>query len=74
MTGLPVAGDTIRVVGVMDDPDPIPVGTLGRVRSVRPAFGDHQIDVDWIDCQRSLMLLGSDPFEILELTIESTMH
>jgi hypothetical protein len=61
---MPREGDTVRVTGVMDDPDPIPVGTRGVVRSVRPAFGDVQIDVDWIGVRRSLMLLGSDPYVV----------
>lgn len=55
-------GDRVRVTDLMpDDPDPIPVGTEGTVRHV---WGSDQIDVEW-DNGRTLMLLGTDPFEVI---------
>ena len=48
------AGDRIRVLS-MDDPDPIPAGTIGTVAAVYPQSDWTQVDVDW-DGGRSLML------------------
>lgn len=66
-TALPKAGDRIKITGVMDDPDPLPVGSTGTVTSV-VAFthgsvlgADAQICVDW-DNGRTLMLVDTDPF------------
>lgn len=48
------AGDRIRLLS-MDDPDPIPAGTIGTVVAVYPQRDWTQIDVDW-EGGRSLML------------------
>lgn len=62
-------GDRVRVTGIMDDPDPLPIGATGTVRHVNAYGGEViQIEVDW-DVQRSLMLLPVDPFEIIERKI-----
>lgn len=68
---LPAAGDRIRMVGVMaDDPDPLPVGATGTVTHVvvtgLSGPGRVQIWVDWDDSQRTLMVLGSDPYEVID--------
>ncbi len=47
-------GDRIRLVE-MDDPDPVPVGSLGTITSIRNMRHWMQIDVQW-DSGRSLML------------------
>jgi hypothetical protein len=39
----------------MDDPDPIPAGTIGTVVAVYPQSDWTQVDVDW-EGGRSLML------------------
>lgn len=60
---LPQPDDRIRVTGVMpEDPEPIPVGEEGTVTDVQPEVG--QIHVDW-DSGRRLILLTTDPFEIV---------
>lgn len=58
-------GDRIRVVSMLDDPDPLPVGSTGTVVSVTDGpLG--QIGVDW-DSGRSLFLLpGIDHFEVID--------
>jgi len=65
----PRIGDRVRIVGLMtDDPDPLPVGAAGTVTDVgRSAFGyPAQIHVDWDpEVGRTLILLATDPFEIL---------
>ena len=48
------AGDRIRLLS-MDDPDPIPSGTIGTVVAVYPQSDWTQVDVDW-ESGRSLML------------------
>ena len=47
-------GDRIRLL-LMDDPDPIPAGTIGTVVAVYPQSDWTQVDVDW-EGGRSLML------------------
>ena len=48
------AGDRIRLLS-MDDPAPIPAGTIGTVVAVYPQSDWTQVDVDW-EGGRSLML------------------
>lgn len=50
-----IAGDRVRLVRMVDDPDPIPVGAEGTVRSVTPIWEFNQVDVEW-DNGRKLML------------------
>lgn len=60
---LPRPNDRIRVTGLMpDDPAPIPIGACGTVTDVHPEV--EQILVDW-DNGRTLILLTTDPFEVL---------
>jgi Domain of unknown function (DUF4314) len=62
----PRVGDRVRITGVMDDPDPIPVGSEGTVDWVNTWTSEltRQIGVKW-DNGRRLLLLDSDPFEII---------
>lgn len=48
-------GDRIRLVSMPNDPDPIPAGSLGTVRSVHEHGDWSQVDVAW-DNGRQLML------------------
>ncbi|MBF6215764.1 DUF4314 domain-containing protein [Nocardia puris] len=60
----PRVGDRIRITGLMpDDPAPPEIGTTGTVTRI-PSSCPGQIFVDWDD-GRALILLESDPFEIL---------
>jgi hypothetical protein len=52
-------GDRIRLVSMPQDPDPIPVGSLGTVVDVHEHHDWTQVDVDW-DNGRSLMLTMPD--------------
>lgn len=54
-------GDRVKIAGVMpNEPDPLPIGTMGTVVRVLESSG--QIDVKW-DNGRSLFLLADvDPF------------
>lgn len=51
----------------MDDPDPIPVGTEGTVDWVGQWISEYtrQIGVKW-DNGRTLILLGSDPYQVIQ--------
>lgn len=52
-------GDRIELIEMLDDPNPIPIGTKGTIQSINPVnFGREkftQIDVKW-DNGRTLML------------------
>ncbi len=67
---LPTVGQRVKITGVMDDPDPLPVGLTGTVTAVTE-FGHSiivgagaQISVDW-DNGRTLMLVDTDPYTAL---------
>lgn len=48
MTRLPVAGQRIRLVAMLDDPDPLPKGLLGTVEQVVPTgVGQWQVWMKW---------------------------
>lgn len=68
---LPAAGDRVRMIGVMEDPDPLPVGAEGTVRGVSPAPPFAQIDVEW-DNGRTLFLLPGDPFVVVRRAAAAT--
>ena len=62
------AGDRVRLVSMVDDPDPIPPGATGTVARVYPHSDWTQVDVDW-DSGRSLMLsIPPDVVEVLDAT------
>lgn len=52
-------GDRIRLVSMPEDPDPIPLGSIGTVIAVYDHKGWTQVDVAW-DNGRSLMLTMPD--------------
>ena len=52
-------GDRIRLLSMPQDPDPIPVGSLGTVVAVHEHHDWMQVDVDW-DNGRTLMLTMPD--------------
>ncbi len=62
----PCVGDRIRLVNMVDDPDPIPVGTIGTVTEIHIHSGWTQIEVSW-ESGRTLMLVSPpDEFEIID--------
>ena len=60
-------GDRVRITGPMNDPDPLPVGAEGTVDWVDTwnSIYTEQIGVE-CDNGRSLILLGSDSFAVVE--------
>ncbi|MEU2042699.1 DUF4314 domain-containing protein [Nocardia niwae] len=67
----PEVGDRVRITGIMpNEPCPLPVGATGTV--IRTTYQRiSQIDVRW-DEGRQLMLLPSDPFEIISTAAKPT--
>ncbi len=62
----PRIGDRVRITGLMNDPDPLPIGLEGTVVDVTPsAWTIQQYDVKWDGGRRNLLLLPGDPFTIL---------
>ena len=58
-------GTRVRVTGVMpNDPDPMPVGAEGVVTG----GNGGQIWVAWDDSRRSLILLPTDPYQVVTQT------
>lgn len=55
------------MTGLMpDDPAPMEIGDEGTVTKVNPlSYGPDQIYVDW-DNGRTLILLATDPFQIID--------
>jgi hypothetical protein len=58
-------GDRIRLLSMPDDPDPIPIGSIGTIEAVTEGpLG--QVHVKWDDNNRSLALIpGVDRFEVI---------
>ncbi|MDX1930088.1 MAG: DUF4314 domain-containing protein [Pirellulaceae bacterium] len=52
-------GDRIRLISMPEDPDPIPVGTLGKVLRVHEHAEWTQVEVAW-DNGRTLILTLPD--------------
>ena len=65
IAGLKV-GDRIRLIQMVDDPDPIPAGTIGTVTEIHIHSDWTQIEVSW-ESGRNLMLVSPpDKFEIID--------
>jgi len=59
-------GTRVRITGVMDDPNPLPIGTEGTVDWIGQWRDEltQQIGVAWENGSR-LILLPGDPFEVI---------
>lgn len=58
-------GSRVEITGLMNDPDPLPVGSRGTV----VGGNGSQIWVRW-DSGRSLMLLTADPYRVLSRKVK----
>ena len=65
IAGLKV-GDRIRLIQMVNDPDPIPAGTIGSVTEIHIHSDWTQIEVSW-ENGRSLML--ASPPEMFEIIV-----
>lgn len=50
---------------MLNDPDPITIGTLGTVRSIRQYANWTQVDVDWDNGRQLMLCLPDDRVEVL---------
>lgn len=62
---LPIPGDTIRMIKMYDDPDPIKEGEIGRVIGIDTIdfFGEDHLRVEWENGRRLNVIVGVDEFE-----------
>jgi hypothetical protein len=65
MIDAPKVGDRIRLIQMPEDPDPVPSGSLGTVRTIHPHHGWTQVEVDWDNGRRLMLSLPDDLIEIL---------
>jgi hypothetical protein len=62
---MPQSGDRIRLVAMLDDPDPIPPGTTGTVTGVRQQRTWAQVDVKWDNGRMLMLVVPPDEFEVM---------
>lgn len=67
----PQPGDRIRLVSMLDDPDPIPRGTTGTVTAVRQQRTWAQVDVAWDNGRTLMLVVPPDEFEVISDTTRS---
>ena len=65
IAGLKV-GDRIRLIQMIDDPDPIPAGTNGTVTEIHIHSDWTQIDVSWENGRMLMLSSPPDKFEIID--------
>ena len=53
-------GDRVELLDVPNDPDPVPVGTLGTVESVRAVSGLRQVNVRWDNGRTTMLSIPPD--------------
>jgi len=67
----PKPGDRIRLVAMLDDPDPILPGATGTVVSVRQQGTWAQVDVKWDNGRALMLVVPPDEFEVISDTTRS---
>ena len=65
IAGLKV-GDRIRLIQMVDDPDPILAGTIGTVTEIHIHSDWTQIEVSWEDNRKLMLVSPPDKFEIID--------
>jgi len=62
----PQVGDRVRITGILDDPDPLPVGTEGTVNWLGQWTSEliQQVGVLWDNGSR-LIMLPHDPYIVV---------
>ncbi len=60
-----IPGDTIRLIKMVDDPNPIEPNTIGVIREIVPIsmFNEDHLDVDWENGRNLKLIVGIDQFE-----------
>jgi hypothetical protein len=67
-----IAGDTIRLIKMPDDPNPIKPGTVGVVKEVsfESPFNEDHLDVDWENGRSLKLIVGLDEFERIKDSVK----
>ncbi len=60
------SGDRIRLIQMVDDPDPIPAGTVGTVTKIHFHRDWTQIEVSWKNGRTLMLSTPPDRFEIID--------
>jgi len=65
-------GDTIRLINMPDDPNPIEPGTVGVVKEVSygPAFNEDYLTVNWENGRSLKLIVGLDEFERIKDSVK----
>ena len=58
-------GDRIKLINMIDDPDPIKPGTLGTVRRVLPWLDEWTVYMEWDGGRTLSMCLPGDTYELV---------
>jgi hypothetical protein len=67
----PQPGDRIRLVAMLDDPDPIAPGTTETVTTVRQHGTWSQVDVKWDNGRTLMLVVPPDQFEVVPQVAKS---
>ena len=59
-------GDRIRLIQMVDDPDPIPTGTMGTVTEIHIHSDWTQVAVSWENGRMLMLSSPPDKFEIID--------
>lgn len=63
---LPEEGQTIVLLEMNNDPDPIPVGTKGKVVRINPMpYNEKQIVVEWENGRTLMLIYPVDKFRVV---------
>jgi hypothetical protein len=65
-------GDTIRLVNMPDDPNPIEPGTVGVVKEISfgPSFNEDYLTVNWENGRSLKLIVGLDEFDRIKDSIK----
>ena len=58
-------GDRIRLVSMLDDPDPIPAGTMGVVTEIHVHSDWTQLEISWENGRMLMLVLLPDQIAIV---------
>ena len=67
-----IPGDTIRLIRMVDDPNPIESGTVGVVKEVSfgSAFNEDYLTVNWENGRSLKLIVGLDEFERIKDSVK----
>jgi hypothetical protein len=63
---VPTVGDKIRLIEMVDDPNPLPTGSVGVVQRVTRLGEFTQVDVDWESGRSLTLTIPPDSAQVIE--------